>query len=160
MRLSAAAQKLLFAASTPGAFTPDEFTLSIADVLKPWQEIDRADIGIVGVPFDTSVMARPGCRFGPNGIRNALALSSTYEVGLDVDVADGITITDFGNVDCVHTDVRETHRRIELVVTEILTQRHHSARSRRRPWYLLSDNQVSHQRRQRAHRRHHVRRAP
>lgn len=120
MRLAAEAERLLLPTATPGAYTPDEITQSVADVLRDWRAIDRADVGIVGVPFDTSVMARPGCRFGPNAIRNALALSSTYEVGLGVDVADGLVITDFGNVDCVHSDVLETHRRIELVMTEIL----------------------------------------
>lgn len=113
--------ELLTAAATPGAFTPDTTTLSLADVLKPWQEISNADVGIVGVPFDTSVMARPGCRFGPSAIRNAMALSSTYEVGLDVDISEGVTITDFGNIDCVHTNVLETHRRIEAVVTDIMS---------------------------------------
>lgn len=122
MNISPEVAKLISPAATPGAYTPDTTTLSMADVLHPWQEIERADIGIIGIPFDTSVMARPGCRFGPTAIRNAMALSSTYEAGLDVDVAEGITITDFGNIDCVHTNVLETHRRIELVVSEIIGQ--------------------------------------
>ncbi|KAF2764627.1 P-loop containing nucleoside triphosphate hydrolase protein [Teratosphaeria nubilosa] len=33
------------------------------------QEIEPYDIAIVGAPFDTGVTARPGARFGPNGIR-------------------------------------------------------------------------------------------
>ncbi|KAI6844246.1 Arginase/deacetylase [Hortaea werneckii] len=33
------------------------------------QDVDRYDIAIVGAPFDTGVTARPGARFGPNGIR-------------------------------------------------------------------------------------------
>ncbi len=121
MRLTEHAESLLVPVPTPGAFTPDSTTLSTADVMKPWRELEKADVGIVGIPFDTSVMARPGCRFGPNAIRNALALSSTYDAGLDVDVSEGITITDFGNIDCVHTDVRETHRRIEEVITQIIS---------------------------------------
>ncbi|KAK0304171.1 hypothetical protein LTR01_007527 [Friedmanniomyces endolithicus] len=32
-------------------------------------EIEAYDIAIVGAPFDTGVTARPGARFGPNGIR-------------------------------------------------------------------------------------------
>lgn len=121
MKLRPEVAELLTDAATPGAFTPDTTTLSLADVLKPWQEISGADVGIVGVPFDTSVMGRPGCRFGPTAIRNAMALSSTYEVGLDVDLSEGVTITDFGNIDCVHTNVLETHRRIEAVVTDIMS---------------------------------------
>lgn len=32
-------------------------------------EIEKYDIAILGAPFDTGVTARPGARFGPNGIR-------------------------------------------------------------------------------------------
>ena len=120
MQLSADVVSLLRPAHAASPFTPDEFTIGVADVLRPWAEVDQADVAIVGVPFDTSVMARPGCRFGPDAIRTSLALSSTYEAGLDVDISEGLTICDFGNIDCVHTDVVETHRRIESVVTELL----------------------------------------
>lgn len=120
MNLSPEVEELLFPAVTPGAYTPDARTKGVADVYQSWRTAESVDVGIVGIPFDTSVMARPGCRFGPNAIRSSLALSSTYEVGLDVDVAEGIVISDFGNIDCLHTDVVETHRRIELVVTDII----------------------------------------
>lgn len=30
---------------------------------------EKYDIAILGAPFDTGVTARPGARFGPNGIR-------------------------------------------------------------------------------------------
>lgn len=33
------------------------------------EDIEKYDIAIVGAPFDTGVTARPGARFGPNGIR-------------------------------------------------------------------------------------------
>ena len=33
------------------------------------EEIEAYDIAILGAPFDTGVTARPGARFGPNGIR-------------------------------------------------------------------------------------------
>jgi agmatinase len=33
------------------------------------EEVEAYDIAIVGAPFDTGVTARPGARFGPNGIR-------------------------------------------------------------------------------------------
>lgn len=32
-------------------------------------EVERFDIAILGAPFDTAVSARPGARFGPDGIR-------------------------------------------------------------------------------------------
>lgn len=30
---------------------------------------EKYDIAVLGAPFDTGVTARPGARFGPNGIR-------------------------------------------------------------------------------------------
>jgi agmatinase len=33
------------------------------------RDVSRADVAIVGVPFDTGVNHRPGARFGPRGIR-------------------------------------------------------------------------------------------
>jgi formimidoylglutamase len=64
-------------------------------------------------------MMRRGCRFGPKGIREALVFSTSYEPGLDVDLSNGITIVDFGDVDCLHTDVLGTHQRVETVITEV-----------------------------------------
>lgn len=33
------------------------------------EEVEKYDIAILGAPFDTAVTARPGARFGPQGIR-------------------------------------------------------------------------------------------
>src|SRR5690606_561476 len=84
-----------------------------------WRQLDRADVGLVGIPFDTSVMIRRGCRFGPSGVRRALIMSTSFEPGLGVDLSEGIVLTDFGDVDVVHTDVHETHRRIETVLKSV-----------------------------------------
>ncbi|MEW6081025.1 MAG: agmatinase family protein [Bacillota bacterium] len=117
--LPSEAEKLLLPVERPGKFVPDEYDIEVADLVKPWKEVSAADIGILGVPFDTGVMIRRGCRFGPKGIREALVFSTSYEPGLDVDLSHGITLVDFGDVDCLHTDVLGTHQRIETVVTEI-----------------------------------------
>lgn len=37
------------------------------------RDLARADVAIVGVPFDTGVNHRPGARFGPRGIRQGTA---------------------------------------------------------------------------------------
>ena len=84
-----------------------------------WRDADKADIGIVGIPFDTAVMGRRGCRFGPESVRNALVFSNVYEPGLDVDMSENFAVTDFGNIDVLHTDVLKTHERVEAVITEI-----------------------------------------
>src|SRR5438477_9930136 len=37
-------------------------------------EVERCDVAIVGVPFDSGVTYRPGARFGPSAIRQASRL--------------------------------------------------------------------------------------
>ncbi|SRR5258708_4225401 len=47
-------------------------------------EVGRADIAIVGVPFDSGVSYRPGARFGPSHIREASRLLRPYNPALGV----------------------------------------------------------------------------
>ena len=37
-------------------------------------QVSRADVAILGVPFDSGVSYRPGARFGPGHIRNSSKL--------------------------------------------------------------------------------------
>lgn len=122
MQLTNESIKYLLPAKKPGKFYTDEYDIDVADLMKNWKEIDKADVGIVGVPFDTSVLLRRGCRFGPDGIRDALIFSTSYEPGLGVDLSEDFVITDFGNIEPKYTDVLETHRRIEIVLTDICSQ--------------------------------------
>jgi agmatinase len=41
-------------------------------------EVERADVAVVGVPFDSGVSYRPGARFGPAHIRASSKLLRTY----------------------------------------------------------------------------------
>ncbi|MBB6171518.1 agmatinase [Nocardiopsis mwathae] len=74
-------------------------------------EVEHADIAVVGVPFDTGVSYRPGARFGPSAIREASRLLRPYNPGLDVapfaelQVADGgdIAVNPFSIGDAVET---------------------------------------------------------
>ncbi len=45
-------------------------------------QVERADIAVVGVPFDSGVSYRPGARFGPSAIREASRLLRPYNPGL------------------------------------------------------------------------------
>ena len=47
------------------------------------EHVEKYDIAVVGAPFDTGVTARPGARFGPNGIRQGsrrIAPASAWNV--------------------------------------------------------------------------------
>ena len=39
--------------------------------LPRWDEVERADVVVLGVPFDSGVSYRPGARFGPSHIRES-----------------------------------------------------------------------------------------
>ncbi len=57
-----------------------------------------ADVAVCGIPFDTSVSNRPGCRFGPRAIRQASAiLSWDYAWGWAFDPFDNLAVVDFGD---------------------------------------------------------------
>ena len=47
-------------------------------------EVGRADVAIVGVPFDSGVSYRPGARFGPAHVREASRLLRPYNPAQDV----------------------------------------------------------------------------
>jgi agmatinase len=47
-------------------------------------EVERADIAVVGIPFDSGVSYRPGARFGPAHVREASRLLRPYNPAQDV----------------------------------------------------------------------------
>jgi formimidoylglutamase len=63
---------------------------------------------IVGLPYDGGIPTRPGARFGPRAIREALSAFGTWDGERDAAPA-----TDLGDLALPTTDGREAHRRIE-----------------------------------------------
>ncbi|WP_262391217.1 agmatinase [Nocardiopsis sp. CNR-923] len=61
-------------------------------------EVERADIAVVGVPFDSGVSYRPGARFGPSAIREASRLLRPYHPGLDVAPFERLQVVDGGDI--------------------------------------------------------------
>lgn len=119
MRLAPEVEKLLLPSARIPNYCPDEYDVDISMIIKNWREVDRCDVGIVGVPFDTATVSRRGSKWGPQGIRSGLVAMTSYEPAYEVDLAEGIAVADFGDVDVVHTNVVETHSRIERVVAEL-----------------------------------------
>jgi agmatinase len=119
MKLGNNVEELLIPVPKPSNWVPDRYDVGLHDVMVDWKTVESADIGIVGIPFDTAVMGRRGCRFGPESVRSSLVFSYVYDPGLNVDLSKGLTITDFGNIDVFQTDVLRTHERCEQVLTEI-----------------------------------------
>ncbi|MCK2221486.1 agmatinase [Actinomadura sp. ATCC 31491] len=61
-------------------------------------QVERADVAVVGVPFDTGVSYRPGARFGPAAVREASRLLRPYHPGLDVSPFESAQVADAGDI--------------------------------------------------------------
>jgi agmatinase len=76
-------------------------------------EVPRADVAVVGVPFDSGVSYRPGARFGPGHIRAASKLLRPYHPGLDVEPFAAQQVVDAGDVAVNPFDIGEALAAIE-----------------------------------------------
>ncbi|WP_104190597.1 agmatinase [Cryobacterium sp. Y82] len=61
-------------------------------------EVARADIAIVGIPFDSGVSYRPGARFGPAHVREASRLLRPYNPAQDVFPFAAQQVADAGDI--------------------------------------------------------------
>src|SRR5881409_1464028 len=62
------------------------------------QDVDRADVAIVGVPFDSGVSYRPGARFGPAHVRESSRLLRPYNPAADVEPFARQQVVDAGDL--------------------------------------------------------------
>ncbi|GHD10461.1 agmatinase [Zhihengliuella salsuginis] len=61
-------------------------------------QVESADIKIVGVPFDTGVSYRPGARFGATHVREASRLLRPYNPAMDVSPFANVQVADAGDM--------------------------------------------------------------
>lgn len=84
------------------------------------QDIDGEDFVVLGVPYDTSVTNRTGCRFGPRAIRNAYGAGRlSYEQDNSYKVAN-LRGMDMGDIGVVLGYVEETMELIRESVRKVL----------------------------------------
>lgn len=76
-------------------------------------DLQRADVAVVGVPFDTGTSFRPGARFGPAAIRDASSILKPYCPLTDVNIVENISILDYGDIDIVPGYIEDSNARIE-----------------------------------------------
>jgi agmatinase len=88
--------------------------------LPPLEEVGRADVAVVGIPFDTGTSYRPGARFGPIAIRQASRLLRGYHPGLDVMPFAVQQVADAGDIGVTPFDIPEAIRQIETGARELL----------------------------------------
>ena len=72
----------------------------------------RADVAIVGAPFDDAVSYRPGARFGPQAIRTANYARALNSLQLDVRPLEVLTVVDAGDANIVPAWTDRAHAMI------------------------------------------------
>ena len=83
-------------------------------------EVEHADVGVTGIPFDSGVTYRPGARFGPIAVRNASRLLRGYHAGLDVRPFAEQQVVDAGDIVCNPFSIDESIAQIEAGSRELL----------------------------------------
>ncbi|WP_082177275.1 agmatinase [Arthrobacter sp. RIT-PI-e] len=82
-------------------------------------QVDRADIAVVGVPFDSGVSYRPGARFGGNHIREASRLLRPYNPALEVSPFESVQVADAGDMAVNPFDIGEAIATVEQNALEL-----------------------------------------
>ena len=76
-------------------------------------EVGRADVAVLGVPFDSGVSYRPGARFGPQHIRQSSRLLRPYDPSLDISPFAAQQVADAGDLGVNPFDIDEAIASIE-----------------------------------------------
>ena len=77
------------------------------------EDVSRADIAVVGIPFDSGVSYRPGARFGPAHVREASRLLRPYNPAQDVEPFFQQQVADAGDISVNPFDISEAVDQIE-----------------------------------------------
>jgi agmatinase len=83
------------------------------------EEVPRADIAIVGIPFDAGVSYRPGARFGPSHVRESSRLLRPYNPAQDVSPFAEAQVVDAGDIPANPFDIGAAVADIETAAVEL-----------------------------------------
>jgi len=83
-------------------------------------DVGRADVAVMGVPFDSGVSYRPGARFGPAHIRQSSKLLRNYNPVQDVEPFGAQQVADAGDIACNPFDISDALRQIDAGAREVL----------------------------------------
>jgi agmatinase len=84
-------------------------------------EVVRADVAVVGVPFDSSVSYRPGARFGPAHVRQSSRLLRPYNPALDAEPFGSQQVVDAGDIACNPFDIQAAIAQIQASALDLST---------------------------------------
>ena len=82
-------------------------------------EVSRADVAVVGLPFDSGVSYRPGARFGPGHIRASSKLLRPYNPALGVSPFAAQQVADAGDLGLNPFDIGEALAQAESALTRL-----------------------------------------
>jgi agmatinase len=81
---------------------------------------ERADVAILGAPFDSGVSYRPGARFAPAAVREASKLLRPYHPGLDFSPFQAVQVADAGDISINPFHLEEAMSQIEAHSEELV----------------------------------------
>ena len=83
-------------------------------------EVERADVAVIGVPFDSGVSYRPGARFGPAHIRQSSRLLRPYNPAQDISPFAVQQVADAGDIAANPFDIQAAIAEIEAAARSTL----------------------------------------
>jgi len=89
------------------------------------EKVERCDVAVIGVPFDSGTTYRPGARWGPAHVRQASRLLRPYHPGLDVEPFGAQQVADGGDIACNPFDIAEAIGQIQAGAEEFLSAAGH-----------------------------------
>jgi formimidoylglutamase len=97
---------------------PDARDPRAPTLLRPWTQGEPLDgrTVVLGFPYDGGIPSRPGARFGPRAIRDALALFGTFDGERHVPAA-----LDLGDAALPGMNGADAHARIEAAARQVFT---------------------------------------
>ncbi|HYJ74374.1 MAG TPA: agmatinase [Kineosporiaceae bacterium] len=88
-------------------------------------DVGRAAVAVVGIPFDSAVSYRPGARFGPGAVRAGSKLLRPYHPFLDVEPWSVHQVADAGDVAANPFDIGEAVTAVQAAASDLLGRADH-----------------------------------
>ncbi|MFT7671740.1 MAG: agmatinase [Gammaproteobacteria bacterium] len=84
------------------------------------RDVNRCDVAILGIPFDSGTSYRPGARFGPQAIRQASRhLRTNFHPAYDTEPFKQLQVADAGDVACNPYNIEEAIQQIEAAADDL-----------------------------------------
>jgi agmatinase/guanidinopropionase len=84
------------------------------------RNLDKLDVVVVGIPFDSGTTYRSGARFGPRKIRELSVLLYGFNQVLKVFPTKQLKIVDYGDIEVIPVDITSTMKNIFEEVNSII----------------------------------------